>query len=170
MKTFVDFIFTYFPKSSGLFDERSAQLLRFKRGHAFEMAFFRSQLGMWLQHNITQPTMLCCIPSSNPNKFNSISKIAAELSRQNDLLLDGSGCIVKRYATPSVCTGQERKLELFEKSFSISRKVIHQHVILLDDVTSTGLSMAVLERLLLDAGATSVYCLALFETHKLHPR
>jgi len=168
MKTFVAFLFTYYPKSSGLFDERSAQLLRFKRGHSFEMDLFRTQLEHWLLKHIDQPTMLCCIPSSNPSKFNSISRIASDISRQHDLLIDGSSCIVKRYATPSVCTGQDRSMELFEKSFSISWQVIRQHVVLLDDVTSSGLSMAVLERQLLAVGATSVYCLALFQTHKLY--
>jgi predicted amidophosphoribosyltransferase len=164
MYLFIDSIFTYYPKHSGLFDQNSDRLLRFKKGFPYELNFFRELLRTWMMHNLDGPTLICTIPSSNPNKRNSISVIASELCSENDLWLDGTRLITKRYATPSVCSGVKRHYGRFVNSFDISDAVYGHHVLLLDDVTTTGKSMQVIHDLLMDKCPTSIYCLALGHT------
>lgn len=164
MYLFIDGLFTYYPKHSGRFDQLSDRLLRFKKGYEFEMGFLKCMLRDWLLKEIDRPTMLCTIPSSDPQKVNSISKIVAELCKENELWLDGTAMVRKRYQTPTVCCGYTRHFGRFVNSFNISEAIKGHHVLLLDDVSTTGKSMMVVHDLMMDLLPTSIYCLALGKT------
>ena len=156
MYFFIDSLFTYYPKHSGQFNQLSDRLLRFKLGYEFETGFFKCMLRDWLLSEIDRTTLLCTIPSSDPKKRNSISRIVEQLCRENDLWLDGSHVVRKRYQTPTVCCGYTRHYGRFVNSFDICDDIKGHHILLLDDVSTTGKSMMVVHDLMMDKLPTSV--------------
>jgi len=166
MDNFIDYLTEYYPKRVWPNHPGSRAILAFKDGCPKAYSHYLNMVHSWIESEVAHApdplTHLCCaIPSCSPNNINQISVMAAQLCDRWYFLQDGTQLIRKRYATPSLCRTRFRNTEQFTKSFSISPEVKSKHILLLDDVTTTGKSFVILEQLLLDAGATSVTCLAL---------
>lgn len=121
-------------------------------------------------YNLLNPLLktgfpIAIVPTHDPAARNwGLVKIARRLSVQGRI--DATSCLVRiRYTDPQrQFTGTERKrikrhldsIEVRDESL-IKSKV----VLLLDDIVTTGTSLMACKKLLLDAGATEVICLAL---------
>jgi len=79
-------------------------------------------------------------------------------------LLNQSAHLIKRFTTPSMCITGRRKYPELVRSIGIVGTVQRRHVLVLDDVTTTGTSFKAAEHVLLNADALSVTCLALAKT------
>jgi predicted amidophosphoribosyltransferase len=168
MKTFVDHLFTYFPKSSGMSDANSRTMLAFKDGCQKAAASFEKLILDWVLNNIEQHHMVCTIPSSKAGKVNQITKTCKALCAKSPWLIDATDCIKKRKSHASFCKTGMRDAFMLARSLSVTSEIKGKHILLIDDVTSTGISMYVTEKLLYDQGALSVTCLAIAETYKIY--
>lgn len=105
------------------------------------------------------------VPSSKPAKTSTgMREISQQLSTGGRT--DATACIVRTKEIPSLHTGGNRNKDVHLKSIQIrSTELIRDRdVVLLDDVTTSGNSLAACKQLLLQAGARSVTTLALGET------
>lgn len=126
-----------------------------------DVEYFYNQLNPLLKRGFP----IAIVPTHDPAAPNwGLVKLVRRLSVQGRI--DATSCLVRiRYTDPQrLFTGTERKrikrhldnIELRNESL-IKSKV----VLLLDDIVTTGTSLMACKRLLLDAGASEVICLAL---------
>ncbi len=109
------------------------------------------------------------IPSSSTDKTNSGLHGIRELANK---LITGQHCkdgltfLQRTEDTQKVATGGDRSIEIHEETISADAQAIHgKTILLMDDVLTTGNSMAAARKKLLDAGAAKVYCLSLAKTY-----
>ncbi len=86
-----------------------------------------------------------------------------ELCKEHPLLTT-EAALIKRFKTPSMCRTNRRRYPELLKSIGLVGHVNRRHVLVLDDVTTTGISFKVAEHILLNADASTVTCLALAKT------
>lgn len=168
MKTIVNNLITYYPVRSGLFDSSSAMVLNFKNGCKIASAYFERLLLKWININIISDKLVCSVPSSTAGKVNSITKTCQSLCKLNPNLIDGTNYIIKQKSHDSFCRSGKRDALILYNSFLISDNIKDKHILLIDDVTTTGLTMYILSDLLLKHGASSVTCLVLAQTFKIY--
>jgi phosphoribosylpyrophosphate synthetase len=108
---------------------------------------------------------ICVIPSSNPEKRDTGIRVLGVRLALNDRV-DATSCLVRTKFVQKAALGGPRSVAVHMDSIEVRdiERVRGAEVLLLDDVTSTGASMIASKRLLLDAGAKSVKCLALGKT------
>lgn len=94
--------------------------------------------------------------------YNQSELLARPLSRALDIELDTTALRRTRHTAPQVGLGPEERHDNVREAFSAEFKVGGRHVLLVDDVLTTGATMKSAAEALLAAGAASVsaYCLA----------
>ena len=168
MRVAVDYLFTYYPKYTGLSDKNSRILLDFKRFSSSAKVYVKNLLNNWIAENIDRTHVVCTVPSCKASKTNHITVLMREICQANPLLINGTNCIRKRFDTNSFCHSNYRNAGKLRRSLEISQNLRGKHILLVDDITSSGLSMAVLKDMLYQNDALSVTCLAIGQTYKLY--
>jgi hypothetical protein len=169
MKTTVHHFVTYFPKSSGKANADTSRVLAYKNGNPQAIAHYEAMLWDFIAPRLNDYTLIMAIPSSNAAKVNTITRTCRDLSRKSPWLIDATDLICKTKSHDSFCRTGKRDAFSLADSLAVSSEVAGHNILLLDDVTSTGISMFVCEKLLLAAGAASVTCIAIALTYKIYP-
>lgn len=95
--------------------------------------------------------------------FNQSSLLADHLCRRLDLALSETALRRVRYTTPQIELGPEERANNMQGAFAaVPEQVASQHILLVDDVFTTGATLSAAAEALLHAGARAVsaYCLA----------
>jgi predicted amidophosphoribosyltransferase len=166
------YLFDYTPYfCGGSNDQMSRTLLSFKRNHDSAFRFMRSMMVNYfdLGEFDKSKTVVCCVPGHEANLYSPIQRLTSEIATECGFL-DGTHLIRKLYATESFCRSGIRDSKALRESIEVDQIIGGLRVILLDDVATTGTSFSVVSRLLMEAGAGSVECVALGQTVKLNSR
>jgi predicted amidophosphoribosyltransferase len=141
------------------FPEHSARILDLKEGKPAAVSHFTEMIERELPDNVAIVT----VPSHDPTKTGGgLKLLAAALAKQGNRV-DASGWTKK---INKLAHGGDRSKEVHLNSISAAKAelVKGRDVVLLDDVTKTGNSLAACKALLLKAGARSVLCAAIGKT------
>jgi predicted amidophosphoribosyltransferase len=167
-----DFIFDYTPFfRGGANDKLSRVLLNFKRGHESAFSFMRSLAVNYfdLSYYDKSKTAICGVPSHTGSYDNPVQRLCRAIADDCNFI-DATLLVRKIYETDSFCRGGIRDSMALRNSIEVDRIVNNLHIILIDDVATTGTSFKVVSDLLMQAGAASVNCIALGQTVKLSER
>ncbi len=130
-----------------------------KRGHN---TFFQT-----LNPYITTGVPIVIVPSHDPeNRVSNLVKLGKSLA--NTGRIDATSCLRRVIKVEKLSEGGDRSIDVHLNSIQVENEYLIKkfHVLLLDDVTTTGNSFNACKRLLLQAGATKVTCLALGKTKR----
>lgn len=166
------YLFDYTPFfCGGSNDEMSRSLLSFKRGHDVAYAFFRSMMINYFDvaEFDRSKTVVCCVPGHDGNLYSPIQRLVNAIATECNFL-DGTHLVRKMYPTASFCRSGIRDAKELRDSLEIDPILSGLRVILIDDVATTGTSFSVVAKMLMEAGAGSVECIALGQTVKLKGR
>lgn len=166
------YLFDYIPYfNGGVNDNMSRILLSFKRGHHSAYEFMKSMTINFfdLMQFDKSKTVVCSVPGHEANLYSPIQRLASDVAMTNGFI-DGLHLVRKNFETESFCRGGNRDPYKLMESIEIDGVVKGLHVILLDDVATTGTSFSVVSKMLIKAGAASVQCFALGQTVKLTER
>jgi predicted amidophosphoribosyltransferase len=108
-------------------------------------------------------SVVVCVMPSCSGEIKPMQKLAAEVAEFCDLI-DGTELLRKLHVTPSFCRTGKRDYSELWYSIEADPIVNGRHILLLDDVTTTGTSFAAASARLFEAGAASVTCLAIART------
>jgi hypothetical protein len=168
MKNNYDALFTYYPKRFNVNDENSKRILQFKDNKTEAFSYYFRILKRYFEiYTGIEAFTLCCVPNSKINKQNAIVSLINSLCDVNSYLDNGTELIKCVKSRASFCSTKIRNVKYFIDSIYISDNVINKKIVLLDDVTTTGLSFMTLETILLNKGADSVDCLALAKSYHI---
>jgi predicted amidophosphoribosyltransferase len=157
---------TFYPPKLQYKDHFSDCIMKLKKCDSFAIMFLATRLQNWIAENTTGKYLVCSVPSHEPCKTNGITYIAQRICYANDNLTDGTSLVRRWTSVRSFGINGHRRRSVIDASISVSDKVKNKHILLLDDVVSTGTSLAVVSNKLLMAGAYSVTCVTLGETYK----
>jgi predicted amidophosphoribosyltransferase len=107
------------------------------------------------------------VPSHDPKKTDSSEKkLGQKLAKVGRI--DATSCLQRTVQIESLHGGGDRSIETHLRSIRVINNEIIQgrHVLLLDDVTTSGNTFNACEQLLLESGASNVTCLALGKTKR----
>lgn len=167
MSNNINNIFTYYPKHSDRFDRYSQLILNLKDNKPYAIKFFYEVLHKFLSRAVGygDVAMLCCVPTSRTDYLNPICYIIQRLCKNNNSLIDGSLLIRTIMDRKSFCRSNVRDVSELYNSIYIFKDIKDKDIILIDDVSSSGLSLLTIKNMLLNRGAKSVECLALSKTY-----
>ena len=157
----------YHPWRSGMnpkFDSFSKQILDIKNQKPDAIEYFTNQLRDILNDN--EEYVICVIPSSKKGLADSgIRAVAKRLCQLP--IIDGTNVIIRnRTMDPNHLSAKKRSLEEELDSLTIDNEGIirYKQVLLLDDITTRGISFKAARLKLKDAGAFLVAAIALGQT------
>lgn len=154
----------YIPiRSSGHNDQTSELIRNFKSGDPAAIARCTGFLVRAVGRISLDPDTLVLVAPSSSGRPGSVHTAAFSVITAYGFA-DGTHMLTKRYPTKSFCRGGVRCATTLAASIFVSPAVTSRHILLLDDVTTTGTTFTTLSRLLLASGASSVSCLALART------
>ena len=147
----------------GNYPPHSGRILDLKEEKQSAVRHFADMLRPEFPDNISIVT----VPSHNPAKpGKGLQMLAAALASKGKRIEDASCCLVRSMKIDKLAHGGDRSKEVHLKSITVdNRKLIRgRDVLLLDDVTKTGNSLAACKELLIKAGARSVLCATIGKT------
>jgi phosphoribosylpyrophosphate synthetase len=148
-------------RSNPGFDDWSQNILNLKSHDRSAMEFFRLQLQpvLW-----ADPVVSAIPPSKAGAALSGIQSVAKALTKTSGV--DATPALVRHKSIDKQATGGKRSVQQHLDSLrvAVASLVAGRSVVLLDDVCTTGYSMVACQWLLLQAGATSVTCVALGQT------
>lgn len=150
------------------FDNFSKMLLNFKDQYFIAEKFFFDQVKPLLSEK-TQ-FAIAVVPSHDGRKNTGIREIAECLAEWGDRV-DATSCLKRHTICGKQAKGGRRSLEKHLKTIQVRHPeyIQGQTVLILDDVSTTGASFEACKKLLLEAGATNVVCLAMGKTSLDNP-
>lgn len=117
----------------------------------------------WVVKELTNQSLIL-IPFPSTNKYKSVRKqlpfsIIKELCKKNKFLIDGSGFLYRKYSLSK----NTRNTDLQYKSLELknTKKIKNSNILLLDDVTTTGSSLAAGIKKIKSARPKSIKALAI---------
>ena len=140
----------------------SGRILDLKEGQKSAVRYFSEQV----ESELGEGFAIAVVPSHDPAKPGlGLARLAAMLA-ENGNRIDASGSLVRTEKIKKLAHGGDRRIEVHLRSITVRRPelVEGRNVLLLDDVTKTGNSLMSCRKLLLDAGAIAVQCVALGRT------
>jgi hypothetical protein len=164
----IAYFFEYHPYHGGhnpLFDDISRKVLDLKRNAPAAIQHFLRRLDRSLGKGIP----IVIVPSHDPEKTTSgIRTLAQQLA--NNGRIDATSCLVRTQHVDSQAQNGRRSEEVHRLSLRVGspQKIKGKTVLVLDDVTTTGLSLIIAKELLINAGARRVECAALAKTVSRH--
>lgn len=164
-----DYLFDYTPYfNGGANDHMSRILLSFKRNHQSAFEFMRSVMVNFFDVSDFEKgnTVICAVPSHDGSLYHPVQRLCTHIAHECGFI-DGAHLVRKMHPTASFCRTGERDPLALQASIEIDGMIAGRHVILLDDIATTGTSFAVVSRLLIKGGALSVRCVALGRTIRL---
>jgi len=143
--------------------------LKFYRATALAVMFARLILLRWLTahrcHQLERPDLLLSVPLHHHRAwqrgYNQLEDIAQKLAHWTGCCYERRGLIrIRKGRIQHRLSAQARRRNL-RGAFRVKTDVRGQHIALLDDVVTTGSTVAEISRILLAAGAASVqiWCL-----------
>lgn len=143
------------------FDRWSSCILDLKNRSERAINFFYGILTPQLREGFP----IACVPSHEPSTSVSGTVLLAQrLTRDNRI--DATSCLIRHKRIEKLSSGGDRSASLHMQTIKIENQHLIQDkaVLLLDDVYTTGNSLRACRKLLVQAGAGSVYCLVLGKT------
>lgn len=140
----------------------SGRILDLKQGQAHAIKTFAELL----ERDLGDFFAIATVPSHDPEKPSAgLIGLAATLAANGDRI-DASGCVIRIEKIDKLAHGGDRSIGVHLRSITIVNPELiqGQEVLLIDDVTKTGNSLFACRKLLLDAGARHVRCVALGRT------
>jgi predicted amidophosphoribosyltransferase len=147
---------------SSSYPPHSARILDLKDGRVDAVRHFAEMIEPELPDNIAIAT----VPSHDPAKVGGgLKMLTAKLAKRGNRI-DASQCLVRTKKIDKLAHGGDRSKEVHLGSITVANSALikGRDVLLLDDVTKTGLSLAACKELLLKAGARSVLCATIGKT------
>jgi hypothetical protein len=144
------------------YPQNSGRILDLKDGSAKAAVHFGTVVGGELADNVVVAT----VPGHDPAKQSvGLRHLASELAKGGNRV-DGWDCLVRTKKIDKLAHGGDRAEEVHIKSVKVAKPnaIKGKDVLLIDDVTKTGHSLAACKKLLLKAGARSVQCATLGKT------
>jgi predicted amidophosphoribosyltransferase len=136
------------------YPEHSGRILDLKEGKPEAVTHFAAVIEPELADGI----MIVTVPSHDPAKPSVGLKMLAAALAKGGNRIDGFECLVRTEKIDKLALGGDRSKEVHLKSIVAAKTnlIKGRNVLLLDDVTKTGNSLAACTELLLKAGATAV--------------
>jgi hypothetical protein len=158
-------LYRYFPIHACSEDAESNRLRLFKAGIRNALKHYYYCLQNWISYHIDTEVSIVAVPSSDHTRINSITKVARAIAKNNRMVSDATMAISKKYTTASFCRTNNRNTDDMIRSLRIDKTLIAgKHILLVDDISTTGKTFEILEQLLFDNGAASVMCVSLGKT------
>lgn len=147
--------------SSSNYPEYSGKILDLKEGKQLAVDYFYEHI----KDELMDGFAIAIVPSHDPEKITGIKALAQKLAKKRDRV-DASDCLVRTKKVEKLAHGGDRSIDGHFASIKVRNPdlIKGRNVLLLDDVTRTGNSLMACRKLLLDAGAKSVQCVALGKT------
>jgi predicted amidophosphoribosyltransferase len=141
----------------------SGRILDLKDGKADSVTYFKDLVEPVLGDD---DFVIVIVPGHDPARpSKGLKALAAELAKGGNRA-DASGALVRTQKIAKLARGGDRSEAIHANSVVVAdvSLIKGKHVLLLDDVTKTGNSLRACEKILLDAGATSVTCVTMGKT------
>lgn len=149
----------YWPVSSGQQDDWSRRIIDLKNGCPAAIKYFTLRLDPIVRTG----TPIVTVPSHDSRRTTTsgIRSVAQGLARRQRT--DATACLVRHTTVEKLSKGGRRSVDLHLDSIRVenSHLIDTEHVLLLDDVGTTGRSLVACRQLLLAAGVADVTCLVL---------
>ncbi len=144
------------------FPEHSGRILDLKEKSLRAVAHFCGIIEPELKDQIA----IAVVPSHDPAKRQTGLKMLATALAARGNRVDAGDCLVRTEKIEKLAHGGARDKNIHLASVSVGRPELikGRDVLLLDDVTKTGNSLAACRELLLKAGAASVQCATIGKT------
>ena len=155
----VHYIHPYYKKELGYFVE-SERILDLKRQDRDAMNYYYKALSKI----IPQDSYVCNVPPSRKNDVSGLMRILLEMDRRGKIQY--CECLRRKEDREKKAYGGSRNIEtdLATISFVDKYNVKKKNIILVDDVCTTGASLAACKKILLDNKVKSVDCFVLAQT------
>jgi predicted amidophosphoribosyltransferase len=144
------------------------RLLDFKEGKGWAVAAEIAEVKKALVHlEMPEPIHIAIVPGHEAKASNSgcpLARVAHALAAGDARLHADVDLIVRTTTIEKLATGGDRSVETHLNSMRVTRRVPGVTVLVLDDVVTTGNSMAAARQLLSDKGAAYVAGIALCQT------
>jgi hypothetical protein len=151
----------YIPGKACVWSRYSASIRFAKDGKERYIDLF----ARYLDQVIKPGAVLVAVPPHQEGSFCAMRRISKMLAFQGRI--DVTSCLMRKNVVVQASHGKtKRNVEKHVTSIMVQSpgRICRQHLLLLDDVVTTGSSMLACKYLLLQAGAASVTCLALGRT------
>ena len=174
-----EYLVDYHPYRKGhnpLFDDNSDKILRFKDGVEKAIEYFENMIDQDF-NPIWNDCCCVAIPSHDPkNSYNSsqesnnpsIYKLIARLVKKHIGLHNGSPVLIRTHEVAKKSFGGNRDISVDLGSIEINRNcgidISGKNVLLIDDVITTGNSIAACMMILKKGGAKNIFVLCLGKT------
>jgi len=138
-------------------------ILRLKDGRSDAILFFEPLLRAVIPNNHA----IVIVPSHDPATTNSpVRQLVQRICRSNISLTDATRCVKRTCLRRKLSHGGDRSIagQLSSLAIADPHVVRGKHVIIVDDVSTTGNSVHAVAHLLLKAGAASVRAITLAQT------
>jgi hypothetical protein len=147
--------------SGANYPEFSRMILDLKEGKPHAIAYFVKLLDLALGSGFS----IASVPSDDPAKQAGIGKLVQALTGKKGRT-DASGCLVRHTLIAKLATGGDRSVDVHLKSIRIANPALirGRHVMVLDDVKTSGGSLTACRDIVQNAGALSVVRVAVGET------
>lgn len=144
------------------YPSHSGRILDVKDGNAGGIEHFSA----FIAPRMKRYTLVAAVPSHDPAEMNSGIRKLAEKLEASGVCKNVSGLLVRHTKIQKLAAGGDRSIDVHLSSIAVDdrRPIAGQAVLLIDDVMTTGNSLLACRRLLLDAGAGVVKCVALGRT------
>jgi phosphoribosyl transferase-like protein len=153
--------------------DSDGRLLDFKAGGAEALAAEVEELGAALDDLEPPPgSLLSVLPGHRARESNAdtpLARLADCLSRRDSRLRVSVDTLIRCRDVAKLATGGDRSLEIQVASMRVAdaARVAGATVVVLDDIVSSGQSMAAARELLMRAGAARVACVAIARTFRV---
>lgn len=148
----------------GLWDADSSRVLDVKKSKEYALKHYENEI---FNKIATTYVAVCAIPGHDPvESDNTGVRLLAQRLAGRLKIADGRQFLRRVKPVDKLADGGSRALDIHLKSIEAQSREIYRggKVLLLDDVLTSGNSMLACRRILLDAGAADVICLALGKT------
>lgn len=143
--------------------QHSSRTLGLKKKEAAALAYFFE----YMVEKVKKPTAIAVVPSHSPatGPTTGVHILARQIAKALGKV-DASDSLIRHTEINKLASGGDRSIERHLQSVSVPdpKLVQGQHVLLLDDVTTSGNSLLACRRILLEAGAVDVKMVALART------
>ncbi|MFA7188985.1 MAG: phosphoribosyltransferase family protein [Sphaerochaetaceae bacterium] len=157
----------YYPSRDSQHEQKHTQyILKMKQRDPGDcVEFFLNQIKGILNPDVT--IAVCVVPPSTPGKRTYMHQLAQRIAHEYRFI-DATSCLQRMETVQKSHRGNDRSEQKHLESIEICdvEKIADRPVLLLDDVVTTGSSLAACKQILLDNGAKDVECLALGRTYR----
>jgi predicted amidophosphoribosyltransferase len=148
----------------GNYPTYSGRLLDLKEARARGIAYFLEVLKQNIRTNVQ--LAIAVIPSHDATKLRSgVHHLASQFAAASGAL-DTGDLLIRTETIKKLANGGDRSMAVHLNSMQVNKmsRVDGRNVLLIDDIMTTGNSLAAGSQILLEAGAGDVLCLALGKT------